>query len=396
MFTVSYSGVHQAYQLALAAQEAGLLDRFLCSFYDAPGKWGHRISKVLGEAAMKNRRLDGIDLNKVLENPWPELAAKVHVRLSRHSANAWIAAAAKFDRWAARRIGAGTSAGVICTENCAFATFQTAAKLGLRRIYDCPGHNAEWWRETSEEAAKRTGLRFVSTADTPEISRRKEVEISLADLVLTYSDFHSAGVEARGVAREQIIQIPLWTDPEFWTPPAVDRERGGPLKVLFAGGINLRKGVPFLIEAVRSLAPHAHLTMVGLLDPDAVPCLAGTEAFVSLRLPVSKQKLRTLYQEQDILVLPSLGDSFGFVALEAMACGLPVILTTHCGAPVPDPDWRVPIMDAPAIAASLTGYLDNPTKLEQDRHRAWEFAAKFTPARYRQQIAQAIFPSHPL
>jgi len=393
LFTVSYSGVHQAYQLALAAQEAGVLDRFLCSFYDAPGKWGHRLSKVLGQAVMKNRRLDGIDLNKVIENPWPELVAKVQVRLSRQSANAWITAAEKFDRWAARRIGLGSSTAVICTENCAFATFQTAAKLGLRRIYDCPGHNAELWRETTEEAARRTGLPSVSLADTVEITRRKEVELSLADLVLTYSDFHSAGVAARGVAHERIVQIPLWTDPEFWAPPAVDRKRSGRLKVLFAGGINLRKGVPFLIEAVHSLAPHAHLTMVGLLDPDAVPCLAGTESFVSLHAPVSKEKLRTLYQEHDVLVLPSLGDSFGFVALEAMACGLPVILTTHCGAPVPDPTWRVPIMESAAIASALTRFLDAPEVLEQSRVQARCFAEDFTPRRYRAAIGAVLLSS---
>ncbi len=367
------------------------MDRFLCSFYDAPGKWGHRLSKILGQAVMKNRRLDGIDLNRVVENPWPELAAKVHVRLSRRSANAWITSAERFDRWAARRIGAGSSTAVICTENCAFATFQAAAKLGLRRIYDCPGHNAELWRETTEEAARRTGLPSVSVADTEDITRRKEVELNLADLVLTYSDFHSAGVEARGVARERIVQVPLWTDPEFWMPPAVERVRSGPLKVLFAGGINLRKGVPFLIEAVRSLAPHAHLTMVGLLDPDAVPCLAGTESFISLHAPVSKERLRTLYQEHDVLVLPSLGDSFGFVAMEAMACGLPVILTTHCGAPVPDPHWRVPIMDAPAIAAALTGYLDASDALREAHHHARHFAATYTPERYRNALITGIF-----
>ena len=71
MITVTYSGVHQAYQLALAAQEAGLLDRFLCSSYDAPGKWGGLLSKVLGPEVLKNRRLDGMDAGRVVEYPWP-------------------------------------------------------------------------------------------------------------------------------------------------------------------------------------------------------------------------------------------------------------------------------------------------------------------------------------
>ena len=37
--TLGYIGVHQIYQLALAAHEIGRLDRFYCSLLDAPGKW---------------------------------------------------------------------------------------------------------------------------------------------------------------------------------------------------------------------------------------------------------------------------------------------------------------------------------------------------------------------
>jgi glycosyltransferase involved in cell wall biosynthesis len=390
MLTVSYSGVHQAYQLALAAQEAGLLQEFLCSFYDAPGKWGHQLSRVLGQAVMANRRLDGIDPQCVREYPWPELLLKVRNRLQRLPANSWIQAAQQFDSWAAGRISRAASKAVVCAENCAFATFQAAEKFGLRRIYDCPGHNAELWQAATEEAARRTGLAMVSIADTPEIARRKDRELELAERVLTYSEFHSDGVAARGVARERIVQIPLWTDPDFWTPAVTPSELRGPLKILFAGGINLRKGVPFLIEAVRRLAPHAHLTLVGHLDPDAAPCLAGAGSFATVLAPVSKQALRTIYQSHDTLVLPSLGDSFGFVAMEAMACGLPAILTTHCGAPLPDPAWRVPVMDAAAIATALTRYLDDPAALAHDRLSAREFAARYTPKRYRTAVGAVL------
>jgi len=390
MLSVSYNGVHQAYQLALAAQEAGLLDEFLCSFYDAPGKWGRRLRRVLGPAVMKNRSLEGIDAAKVVEHPWPELRFKLRGRLRKLPPNAWIKAAQPFDEWAARHLARSASHGVICSENCAFATFQMAAKLGLRRIYDCPGHNAELLREATEEAARRTGLRAVTVADTPEVTRRKEVEVSLAEQIFTYSDSHTAGMVARGVEPGRIHQIPLWTDPVFWVPPTTPRQQMGPLRVLFAGGINLRKGVPFLLDALRSIAPHAELTLVGSLDPNLRPLLAGTESFATLLGPVAKQDLRTIYQSHDVLVLPSLGDSFGFVALEAMACGLPVILTTHCGAPVPDPSWRVPIMDAQAIAQALIRYLDEPAVLATDRLRAREFASTYTPKRYRKAIGAIL------
>jgi len=59
--------------------------------------------------------------------------------------------------------------------------------------------------------------------------------------------------------------------------------------------------------------------------------------------PQSKAALRELYCKHDIMVFPSLSDSFRFVAMETMACSLPVIVTQNCGVPVPEELWRVPV-----------------------------------------------------
>ena len=50
---VSYAGVHQAYQLALAAQEMGELKAFYCSLYDAPKKWGGMIAGLVGHECVR-------------------------------------------------------------------------------------------------------------------------------------------------------------------------------------------------------------------------------------------------------------------------------------------------------------------------------------------------------
>lgn len=392
MLTVSYSGVHQTFQLALAAQEAGLLERFLCSFFDAPGKWGGRLSRVLGAETMQSRRLPELDPGRVLEHPWPELVFKLRQRFWGAPGNAWIGAAAAFDRWAARQLPKLNSSILVGTENCAYESFQAAQRLGWRRIYDCPGYNTDLWDAAAQEAARRLGLPFVSISDTSEVTRRKEVEIGLADVVLCYADFHAAGVQARGVPADRIRIIPLWVDSAFWKRSLLlsPVNASGPLKVLFAGRINLRKGVPFLIEACRKLKPRVRLTLVGTLDPDVRPCLAGVEEFGTVLPPVSKQKLREIYQQHDVLVLPSLGDSFGFVGLEAMACGLPVVVTTHSGVPVPDLSWRVPVMDSRAIANRLEHYVAEPTRLAMDADTAVAFAQQFMPLRYRAGIRSLL------
>ncbi|MEQ1842495.1 MAG: glycosyltransferase family 4 protein, partial [Verrucomicrobiales bacterium] len=100
--------------------------------------------------------------------------------------------------------------------------------------------------------------------------------------------------------------------------------------------------------------------------------------------------LPAIYGKHDVLLFPTLGDSFGFVALEAMACGLPVITTTQAGTPLPDESWRVPTRDAESLAQRILHYAAKSDQLFLDGQRAREFALKFTPARYRQR-AREIF-----
>ena len=152
--------------------------------------------------------------------------------------------------------------------------------------------------------------------------------------------------------------------------------------MLYAGGISLRKGVPYLLEAVAKLGREVVLTMAGSVAPD-MQTLLPKYRVQQLHPYLPKERLRELFDAHDVLVMPTLGDSFGFIVLEAMAAGLPVIASAHCGAPVPDESWRVPAGDAEAIAARLQHYISNPERLGNDGVIAAGFAAQFTPERYR-------------
>src|SRR6266478_560238 len=95
--TVSYSGVHQAYQIALAADEAGLLDRFHCSLYRAPKCFGGTLASIVGEKRLASRRIDGLDTSKVEEYPWPLLWHELS------GSRDWLKANDSFDRHVASR-----------------------------------------------------------------------------------------------------------------------------------------------------------------------------------------------------------------------------------------------------------------------------------------------------
>jgi glycosyltransferase involved in cell wall biosynthesis len=163
-----------------------------------------------------------------------------------------------------------------------------------------------------------------------------------------------------------------------------------PLVALFVGGAGLRKGIPYLLRAVEQCGSGVKLKLIGTRNPEANEFIRRTRADVECKESMTKAALRLAYWDADVLVLPSLLDTFGFVAMEAMACGLPVIVTENCGVPVPEPSWRVPIMNAERIAQRLSMYSADRDLCRGDGQKATRLAREFSPARYRREIQKLL------
>jgi glycosyltransferase involved in cell wall biosynthesis len=106
---------------------------------------------------------------------------------------------------------------------------------------------------------------------------------------------------------------------------------------LFLGRISRQKGLPFLAEGVARL-PGVHLVVAGADDGDGgLEDLGQTASRLGIvsrvhRVGVleGRDKLQA-FADADALALVSVGESFGNAAAEAMAAGLPVLLTDRCG-----------------------------------------------------------------
>lgn len=172
-------------------------------------------------------------------------------------------------------------------------------------------------------------LQYVSP--TGDVADRFDQEIEAADHVLVASSFVRRTFMESGVPGAKVSVLPLGSADLFrdGTIRSYDR-RGRPLRVLFAGQVNQRKGVSYLLDAVRELGAHVEeLRFVGPVMSDMRQRLLATDLPVTVTGPVTADGLRDHYRWADVVVLPSLIEGFGLTALEAMSTGTPVIVTTH-------------------------------------------------------------------
>jgi glycosyltransferase involved in cell wall biosynthesis len=130
-------------------------------------------------------------------------------------------------------------------------------------------------------------------------------------------------IEEYGVNDDKVVVNPPGVNLDFWQPSRVGKGGDNGRKVLFVGGDFRRKGGHLLLEWFRhQAAPDIELHVV---TRESVP--SAPKLFVYHDVPPNSETLRRLYREADVFVLPTLADCFGIVTVEAMASGLPVIMS---------------------------------------------------------------------
>lgn len=233
-------------------------------------------------------------------------------------------------------------------------------------------------RLLSEESSRWPGWQNDSATwkDDLEAYSREQNEWELADAIIAGSEFVREGLISLGVPNEKIHVIPYGIDSHRFGQEDAPRpaRNGGPLRVLFAGEVGLRKGVPDLLSAFDRLPPGAiELRLAGNIAIDEKK-LAPWRDRVSFLGPVPRSEMSKLYAWADVFILPSLVEGSATVTYEALMSGLPVIATANTGAIVSDGlnGFIVPIRAPEKISECLTRYIDDEDLLARHRIAAWE------------------------
>lgn len=161
---------------------------------------------------------------------------------------------------------------------------------------------------------------------------RRLSEIEASDVLVVDSSFVARSFEQEGVAGHRIVAITPGVDVSRFHPRSPSERSGNLFKVISVGTITPRKAQHVLLKAWRRLRlPRAELTLVGPPGRHAGAVLRGFENMFSHRSRVDNAALRSLLVRASVFVLASVEDGFAQAPLEAMACGVPVIVTRNVG-----------------------------------------------------------------
>ncbi len=221
---------------------------------------------------------------------------------------------------------------------------------------------------------------------------------SRCDRVLTPSRTMARQLLALGIDRVHVQ--PLGVDPEFFHPrrrdPALRTRLGIPASarlLVFAGRAAREKNIPHLLRLARLLGRRYHLLLVGAGMPRQVPYNVTV-----LREFAGREAVADLLASSDLLVHAGDRETFGLIAVEAMASGLPVV-APRCGAlaelVVPGTGVLVPPRDPGAMAEAVrlvfhqgAPAMGQRARRHAERNYAWSGVLATLHGHYRELLGQ--------
>ncbi len=190
---------------------------------------------------------------------------------------------------------------------------------------------------------------FPATTQTNPLLKSAYVEFSkksllrIAKTVITVSSADADHYRRLGDSRKIVI-IPNGIDLEYWSKPAkpVDSKNDWKIHkplIASAGRITFGKGFQYLIRAAPLILrkfPEAKIAIAGedfgyMSELRELSRKVGVGENVLFLGLLSQDQIKRLYLDSDIVVVPSVYEPFGLVALEAMACGKPVVASCAGG-----------------------------------------------------------------
>jgi len=214
-------------------------------------------------------------------------------------------------------------------------------------------------------------------------------ELDRADYVLIGSEYARSTYVEHGYPAERLFTVPYGVDTERYHP--APEPPHGPFRVLYMGQVSLGKGIPYLLQAWKSLGwKDAELWLVGNVFPDLRQVVGPLLDLPGVRTPGYVRDPVSTFQSADVFCIPTLAEGSAKVTFEAMACGLPMITTVEAGSMARHEHEALicPAADARALADALQRLRDDVALRETLGHAARLRIENYTWASYGQRLVE--------
>lgn len=397
---VVHRGARDGYQVAAALANAGLLERLVTDLYSGGDRSGTCFLPASIQRGLAKRSHPSVPSSLVRQAPASGLMSFALEKLTalpfwlrRYAVRSTDATLGRV----AGRLAASTNSLLLSYSYYGYNAFRSYGRPGM--LFQLHPHPVSVRRILQQELA-----------DHPECadSLRKEWELSLsgrdfdhliaetrmAKWLLAASSFTRQTLIENGASPELVHVIPYGVDLKQFVPPENSRRMSGPLRLLFVGTITQRKGIKYLLDALRLLGPAPVELMVCGRPVDDLAIFRGYDKQVNIRPSVSFSELLAAYQAADLFVLPSVAEGFGHVLLEALASGLPILSTTHTAAPDLIREGQEGFLAEPRrpdlLAARIDWALQHRQQLNEMQAAARARAEHFTWEKFRQEIVKSV------
>ena len=245
-----------------------------------------------------------------------------------------------------------------CWNSQTTGSLENAKKQGVLTVLDRASSHILTQTEILQDQYDRHGIRFDPTY--PHVIERCLREYDLTDILVTPSPFAYNSFAEQGFDMSKVLFNPFGVDLDAFTPrESLPKD----FTVIFVGQIGIRKGIPALLKAWDLLSiPGAKLYLVGTEEQVAEPILRPYLNREDIVFTGFLKNVGRVISSSSVFVFPSCEEGSALVTYEAMACGVPLVVTENSGSLVKDgvSGFVIPPNDPEAIAQCLERLYKDP------------------------------------
>lgn len=398
---VVHPGKQHSYRLASALKKGGLLYKYITTIYNKEGSIFNKIIKIFLSEDNK-KRLESRKNKDLIDNEVLELCkygGLIETLLYRIDKNKRIYN--KIHDYNADRFGLKVAKYAIKNNIDIVIAYDTNALVcfeylknnspSIIKVLDVSIIARPYMKEIYEKECKKTKTNYLYNSNLYLWNKYKmsrlQKEIDNSDYFLAASNVVRDSLIYSGVKKEQVKLVPYGANviSNLKKSKLIQKE----IRFLFVGQVVYRKGISYLLECMEELE-NSKLTIVGNCSNEEYILKYKNYKNIKFTGLVTFDKMKKIYETNDVFIIPSFAEGMAQVGIEAMACGLPVICTYNSGISdliiEGENGFVVKAGNKEELLEKMKWFIKNNEKIIEMGEKAKEISKKYTWKEYEKNI----------